>query len=270
MSDVSRFPVIGDGDKADPPTGCAKGYVPPTDQQRLEVEGVFSPPSEMEVYPEGELYDRAKLAWDNNQTLYHLWQIADNGKLPKNLYQNGHGLCWSHSTTNGVMVARAFAGMPYVDLSAYMVACLANGYRDQGGWCGQSAKQIFDGGVCEQKFWPQQSFSRSNDTPEMRENAKKYRIQEEWRDLTRPIHGQRMTWVQLATALLNGQPAACDFSWWGHSVCALALVPQKNGDLDLMILNSWGSNWGDRGFGVLSGSKKIPNGAISIRTVTAT
>lgn len=263
------FPEVG-RDAPVHPEGCAKGYIPPTAEQLASVQGMFAPPSEMDVYPESELYDRAKQAWDNEQTLYHLWQIANNGRLPANLYQNGHGLCWSHSSTNGVMVARCAAGMPYKPLSAYMVACLANGYRDQGGWCGQSAKLIHDVGVCEQRLWAQQSFSRSNDTPEMRENAAKHKIQEEWRDLTRPIHGQRMTWQQLATALLNGQPAACDFMWWRHSVCALALVPQSNGNLDLLILNSWGSNWGDRGFGTLSGSRKVPDGAIAIRTVTAT
>lgn len=270
MSDTTRFPVIGDGDTPIPPGGCAKGYVPPTVEQRMAVEGMFAPPGEMDLYPNDELYDRAKAAWDNEQTLYHLWLTADNGKLPKNLYQNGDLLCWSHSTINAIMAARRAAGMPHVDLSAYMVACLANGYRNQGGWCGQSAKLVAEIGVCEQRLWPQQSFAKSNDTPAMRENAKKYRIHEEWRDLSRPIHGQRMTWQQVATALINNQPCACDFMWWGHSVCALAVVPQPNGNLDLMILNSWGSNWGDRGFSVLSGSRKVPDGAISVRTVMAT
>lgn len=265
--DASRIPIITD---PTPPPGYATGYVPPTAEQRMIVEGVFAPPSEMEVYPDNELYDRAKAAWDNEETPYHLYITADNGKQPKNVNQNGSNFCWAHSTTHAVQVARRIAGMPHVDLSAYMVACLAAGYRNVGGWCGQSAKQIFDSGVCEQRLWPQQSMSRSHDTPEMRENAQRYRIHEEWRDLTRPIHGQQMTWRQLATALINGQPAACDFMWWRHSVCGIALVPQSNGNLDLMILNSWGESYGDRGFGILTGSKKIPDGAIAIRSVSAT
>ena len=236
---------------------------------RVHPEGMFAPPDDMDLIPESEWEDRIREQEELKSSLEHLWRVADNGKQPRNLYQNGDPLCWAHSSTNAVQLARAAAGMPYVPLSAYMVAAFANNYRKTGGWCGQSAASIAEYGVCSQEFWPQQKYSKSLDTPEMRANAALHKITEEWRDLTRPIHGQRMTWQQVVTCGLRNQPMAVDFNWWSHSVCGVRPVLIERGDIGLMILNSHGDNDGDRGFHILRGSKARPSGAIAIRAVRA-
>lgn len=248
-------------------TDVAYGLVP-RDYSVDPIE-MFEAPSDMELYPESEWEDRIKEQWEQEATLYHIWKKADNGKQPKNLYQNGDPFCWAHSSTNATMLARAAANMPYVPLSAYMVASLAANYQSTGGWCGQSAKLIAEMGVCSQKFWPQQNRSRSNDTAEMRADAAKHKITEEWRDLTRPIHGQRQTEAQIVTCSLNNQPGADDYNWWTHSVCGVACVVIERGSIGRMILNSHGDNDGDHGFHILRGSRARPDGAISIRSVTS-
>lgn len=248
-------------------TDVAYGLVPR--DYSVDPPEMFEPPSDMVLIPESEWDARFDEQEELKSSLEHIYRKADNGKQPLNVYQNGDPLCWAHSVTQAVMMARAAANMPFAALSAYMVAMLATGYRNQGGWCGQSAKQVAETGICTQKLWPQQSKSKSNDTPEMRADAAKRKIVEEWRDLTRPIHGQQMTWQQIISCGFNNQAMAVDFNWWQHSVGGVRGVRIEPGSWGLMILNSHGDNDGDHGFHILRGSKARPDGAIAIRSITA-
>ena len=184
------------------------------------------------------------------------------------LDQNGQGYCWAYSTTSGVMLSRVIAGLPYVRLSAHMVACIIKGYRDQGGWNAQSVEFVAEHGVAavgpaSEGGWPEKSMSRSNDTPMMREKAKQHQLVE-FMDLD---DGGPNLKRQCATCLCNNIVYPSDHNWWSHSVLAALLRKWGPGgrDFEIEILNSWGSSWSDRGWGVLSGSKAIPNGAIAIR-----
>jgi hypothetical protein len=269
MDRVNGIPIIDDAtpDRDIFRTDVAYGYVPR--DYSVDPEEMFAPPSDMKLHPESDWDGLWEEQQEQKSSLEHIWRVADNGRQPKNLYQNGDPLCWAHSTTNAVQVARAVANEPYEPLSAYMVAAFTNNYRKTGGWCGQSAKGIAEHGVCSQKLWPQQQYSKNLDTPEMRADAKKRRIQEEWRDLTRPIHGQTLTWQQAVSCGFNRQPMACDFMWWSHSVCGMGAYRIEPGSWGFLILNSHGDNDGDRGFHILRGSKARPDGAIAIRSVTA-
>lgn len=245
------------------PRGVAFGLIP-RDYSEDPVT-MFEPPSDIQIYPESEWEDRLTEQWDRKETIYHNWKIHDNGEQPQNLYQNGDPLCWGHSSTWAAMAARMMAGEIYVALSAYMVSMLATGYVNKGGWCGQSAKVLKEIGACSQEFWPQQNKSRSNDTPAMRANAARHKIDEEWRDLTRPIYGQEMTEAMVVACSLNNHPMALDFNWWGHSVGGAGSVVVERGSIGRMIMNSHGGD----GFMILRGSKAKPDGAIAIRNLTA-
>lgn len=260
------IPIIDDGAKPPAPKGLGKGYVPPTDAQRMAVQGTFAPPSEMELYPESELEDRLKDQWERKQTLYHLWQIHDNGKPPAVFSQGSWGYCWGYSVTNAVMFARCAQGMPFVRLSAHSVSWTLRNGRQSGGWCGESAKFIAERGVVPESIWPNQGAKNYGGWDE----ARKFRIHEEWRDNARPIHGQQMTGQQIVTCALNNQPMACDDMEWAHSVCYPACVVIERGVIGRMGWNSW-QGWGDRGW-FISRSQRLPfqpDGAIAIRTVTA-
>jgi hypothetical protein len=224
--------------------------------------------------------------------------VGRDGQRIPSRDQNGRGYCWMHSGCSALLLLRARDNMPYADLSAYMGACIIKNYRDEGGWGAQGLDWIREHGLPDSKYWPQKSASRSNDTPEMRANAKLHRVTEGWMDLDEPQYDRNLTFEQMATCLLCRIPVITDFNWWGHSVCAVDLVDgsrereryrSESGkkpslqDFELAwgfsdpvtagtsirIWNSWGDGWSDAGMGILSGSRAVPNGATAPRQSTA-
>ncbi len=189
---------------------------------------------------------------------------GNNGGSIPSLDQNGKGYCWAHSTVSAMTVSRAVNNLPYIGLSAYSVACIIKGYRDEGGWCGESLKFLVEHGCATDKFWPQKSMSRSNDNAEMRANMALHKVTEGFYYLAQPMYDQKLSFQQLMTCLFHRIPCATDFNWWGHSVCALDPVRISRGSWGIRIWNSWGESWSDRGMGVLEGSKARPDGAVAI------
>lgn len=213
--------------------------------------------------------------------------------------QNGKGYCWAHSGVSAHLCIRALANDPYVDLSAYAVACIIKNYRDEGGWGAQGVDWEVQNGCPSSQFWPQQSMSSGNDTPAMRANAKLHLITAQWADLSQGQYDRNLTWAQVCTLVLCRNPVVTDYNWWSHSVCGIDLVngttaaarqttrdpisgklvdfptfervwainhPVTQG-FGLRIWNSWGDSWSDRGMGVLTGNKAIPDGAVAPRIV---
>lgn len=169
------------------------------------------------------------------------------------------GNCWFHSGTSAHLVLTAAMGEPYEDLSAYAGACIIKDYRDEGGWGAEGVEWQAANGIPTSQFWPQQSMSKSNDTPAMRANAALHKITE-WMDLE-PNNMK----AQLVTCLLSNIPVVVDFNWWSHSVCALDVVSLS--PFSIRIWNSWSDTWSENGTGVLTGSKAMPDGAIAPRVV---
>lgn len=217
-----------------------------------------------------------------------------NGSLIPSRDQNGRGYCWRHSGTSAHLLLRAVQDMPYADLSAYAGACMIKNFRDEGGWGAQGLDDIMERGDPTSEFWPQQGTSRSYDKPETWANAKLHRITEGFIDLGSPQYDRNLTVNQMITCLLCNIPVIVDFNWWGHSVCAMDAVNGKSqwkvtrngfsgklmtlGEFDsfwgmytvmagvsIRILNSWGDSWSEKGAGILTGSKAVPNGATAPR-----
>ena len=226
-------------------------------------------PSDIPLIPRSEWSDRIKEMEATKSRLSDIRLSGNGGQPIPSLDQGQVGYCWAHSSTHCVTILRALQNQPYVPLSAYAVASIIKGGRDEGGWCGLSAKFIRDVGVPAQAIWPQGSRSLSHDTPEMRANAALHKTTEDWVDLTRQVWDEVMTFDQVATCLLSRIPCAVDFDWWSHSVMALDLVEVEPGSFGIRIWNSWGDGWSDRGMGVLQGQKAVPDNAVGLRVTKA-
>jgi len=223
---------------------------------------MFDPPHDLKLIPRSEWSDRIK-----KKTQEKSW-LTDLRNFPA-LDQNGQGFCWAYSTTSCVMLLRRVMGQPDVRLSAHAIGCMVKNFRDEGGWCGLSAKFHRERGCPSVQYWPEKSMSRSNDKPETWENAKKHIVTEEWVDLSKAVYDQNLSFDAVATCLLCNIPVAVDFNHWSHSVCAIELVETERNSFGLKILNSWSDQWGDKGTGILRGSKAIPDGAVALRVTGA-
>lgn len=209
------------------------------------------------------------------------------------------GNCWAHSTTSAVMLLRALQNEPYIRLSAYAIACVIKNFRDEGGWCGLSAKFWRERGCPSSEFWPEQSMSRSNDRPETWENAAKHKVTEDWVDLSKDVYDQNLTFEQVVTCCIDCNPMAWDFSDWSHSVGGMDAVDGQSvfdqgyraesgkkmkkaefdkifamdhpvtGGIAIRLWNSWGDQWSEKGMGIRTGSKAIPDGAVALRVTGA-
>lgn len=235
-----------------------------TDPQEM-----FAPPSDMVLIPESEWDARYDEQEETKSSLEHIYLNGPNGEPAfKNLSQNGHGYCWAYSTGHSIMIDRLRRNLPLVRLNPHATAAIIKKGRDEGGWCGQSAKFGRDNGYAVEGTgpgqWPLHSRDLKYDTPALRAEMAKYKIEEEWVDLTRQLYDQNLTMAQVATCGFNNIAGPGDYNWWGHSVCRLRWVRIERGSWGQLILNSW-PNWGRHGLGVLRGSKAVCNGALAIR-----
>jgi hypothetical protein len=213
---------------------------------------MFAPPADLQLIPRSEWDARINEQEEKQSSLEHIRLAGDGGQPIKSLDQGQWGFCWAHSTTAAVILVRAVNNQPLVRLSAFAVACTIKNYRDQGGWCGESAKFHRERGCPSVEFWPEKSASRANDKPETWANAAKHKVTEDWVDLTQPIYSANLTVDQLATCLLLNIPVAVDYDEWGHSICALRWVRVEAGVYAPKIWNSWTDAWGDKGMGVIN------------------
>ena len=219
---------------------------------------MFAPVSDLKLIDPSEYDERIALQEKEESSLEHLctWESLD---------QNGQGYCWAYSSTGCVMALRSIMNLPPLRLSAHAVAWKIKGGRDEGGWCGLSAKFIKETGVPSVELWPEKSMSRSNDRPETWTNAKLHLVTEDWQDIGGSLYDQNLSLRQLDTCLLLNIPVATDFNWWGHSVMMGRLVKVESGSYGRAIRNSWSQSWGKKGWSILRGNKAIPDSSIALR-----
>lgn len=262
-------PIIDDDDDsfAVPPPGAGMGLVPRN--YSLSPREMFDPPSQMTIIPESEWDARYDEQEERASSLEHIYLSGPNGGLAfVNLDQDGHSFCWAYSTGHAVMILRLRDNQPLVRLNPHAVAAIIKAGRDEGGWCGLSAKFLREAGIPSEDFWPVHSRDLRNDTPAMRANAALHKVTEDWVDLTRPVHGQNLVTPAIATCGFMNIPVAQDFNWWSHSVCGIRWVRIESGNWGPLVLNSW-KGWGRHGLAVLRGSKGICNGAVALRVTGA-
>lgn len=237
-------------------------------------EAMFAAPSEMGVIPESEWDARFDEQERLKSSLEHIYLSGPNGTPAfVNLDQGQEGYCWIYSVGHSLMIDRLKRNLKQVRLNPHSVGAIIKKGANQGGWCGEGADYVTRIGMAPegtgQGEWPKWSRDiRRLDTPEMRESMARFKIDEQWTDVTRRVWDRNLTMAQVATSGFNNLPGPRDYHWWGHSVCGLRWVRIERGSWGQLILNSW-KNWGRYGLAVLRGNKAICNGGLSIRSTTA-
>jgi len=252
------------------PRGVAFGYV--ERDYNLYPEPMFSPPSEMEIIDPSEWDARFDEQEATKSSLEHVYLSGLNGTPAFDaLDQNGHGDCWEFSVGGSMMIDRLLQGLPIVRFNPHAGAVILN--QLNGGWCGLSAQQARDLGMAEEGNgpgqWPGHSRDRKHITPELRARMGRYRITEDFCDLTRQVYDQNLTEKQVATCGFNNIVGPRDYNFWSHSVTGLRWVRISRGNWGQLILNSWTKGWGRFGLAVLEGTKRICNGGLAIRQTSA-
>jgi hypothetical protein len=245
------------------------GYVP-RDFKADPIE-MFDAPSGMTVIPESEWDARYDEEEATKSSLEHLYLQGADTPVFENLDQNGDGYCWAYSTGHAIMLKRLAKGLPLIRLNPHATAAIIKGGRDEGGWCGLSAKWARENGYAEEGTgpgqWPLHSRNLKYDTAELRANMAKHKVTEDWVDMTKDVYDQNLAEAQLATCNFTNDPTPTDYNWWGHSVCRLRKVRIEKGAWGVLILNSW-KGWGRHGLAVLRGDKARADSAVAFRSVT--
>lgn len=178
------------------------------------------------------------------------------------LDQDGQNACCAFASVQAFHVARAFAGAPYVRLSAGNLYGRINGGRDAGAVIGDAIKALEVVGVCRADIIDMYSWRQSRWPMEWKDDAKRFRVTEAW---------DCPTFDAIASALQYGFPVNIgvlvgnnfnpDSSGWlpdyrggggGHAMCAVGLAyHESRRTWGIKVANSWGQRWGQDGFAIV-------------------
>lgn len=177
-------------------------------------------------------------------------RISDLIRLKKLPYkdQNGTNYCWINAPTHCIEINRLQQNQRPVSLSPASAGAQIKGYRNSGGWGLEGLQFIAKNGLVPSAKWPDNAIDRRYATPENKELALDYRV-DEW------IECRPRNLDEMISLLLRRYPGAGGYNWWGHEVTNCDAV-WLDGTVAVRIRNSW-KGWGDFGFGILQGSKML-------------
>jgi hypothetical protein len=168
--------------------------------------------------------------------------------------QNGTNYCWINAPVYCTEVVRVQQNQPLVLLSPASCGGPIKGFRNNGGWGKEGLMYIIENGIVPVEQWPANAINRSYYTKANKALARNYRITD-WYEL-QPRNKQ-----QLISCCLRNIPIALGYNWWRHEVSGIDAV-WIDGTVALRIRNSWGMSWGSQGYGILQGSKMLPDDAV--------
>lgn len=225
------------------PDGMGKGYEA-RDFEKYPL-GFSAPKAEVPLLPRDEWTDRIEEMERTESRITDLTNFA--GIVVKN--QGRTNYCWINGVTFAVEVIRAMQGLPYVPLSPASVGCKIKNFRNQGGWGIEGMEYIIEHGIVPEEHWPPNAQQRKYDRDESWNIAKDFKVIE-WMD----VEGYNMDLIM--TILIDLKlPVPVGFSWWGHLVCAVDPVVLGRRQFGYRIANSWGTGWGENGYGILTERK---------------
>lgn len=177
--------------------------------------------------------------------------------------QESTNYCWINAPTHALEILRVMQGEPYVELSPASVGAKIKNFHNVGGWGTEGLQYLVDHGAVPASMWPCNAIDRRYDQPAADAERSKYRVQE-WLDL--PANN----FDAVMTCLLLGLPVPIGLGWWSHEVTAVAPVKfDGNDNYGVIFDNSWDSQWGTNGRGVLTERKATPDDAVAPISVVA-
>lgn len=199
------------------------------------------------LYDEREIKERLEEMWRGKASLMHLGYQFDS------LKQNA-GTCWVHCASGASSLLIAAAGLPYRVPSPMSIAyhCYS-GWGTGGGYPSLAVEKFQQHGAVRTELWGENE--RVKALNDRTKDDRKYHWLEEIAETGSGEQG----FLRVMSAACQGYPSVVSYSWWRHAVyCCWGRV--DNGEIKLGIRNSWGnSGYGDKGFGLLSGSRKYPS-----------
>lgn len=255
MAAASRLPIIGDHTPAPPPPdGMSKGLSLSARPRGMAYGGLAEPFPDKLLIPRAEWRDRIEERKKTKRVLKD--RLLKAGIQVKD--QNGTNYCWINAPTFCVEAIRFLQNEKHVVLSPASAGARIKNYRNVGGWGKEGLEFIVEHGVCPVDRWPANGINRSYATAENVAEAKKYRVDEWWELEPRNLD-------QTISCLLRGYPIAVGYNWWRHEV-TLVDADWVGNEAVGVIANSWSTNWGEKGYGILQGRKLLPDDAVAPRT----
>lgn len=173
------------------------------------------------------------------------------------LNQGSVGSCATEATAGAVMITRAYAGLEHVLLNPWSIYATTSGGRDRGSSIDDNLAFARDYGICPESVWSRSKGWNAKPTADAMEVAKKFRIAEFY-DIS--------SIDEMVSAILQGFPVVYGSN--GHAVCKVQHRDESSG----LDVNSWGTGWGDGGFGVWATYRAVnwAYGAFAVRAVSQT
>ena len=192
-----------------------------------------------------------------------MWREVDFSHfVPEILDQDAQGSCSAFASVQALHVCRAIAGAPYVRLSPGNLYGRINGGRDAGATLADAIAALEVVGVCRASIIGEYEWRQSRWPAGWKEDAKKFRVTEAW---DCPTFEQISSAIQHGFATVVGVFVGRNFrvgsDGWvadyaggggGHALCGVGLKyhPTRR-TWGVLVANSWGANWGMRGFAVI-------------------
>lgn len=170
------------------------------------------------------------------------------------LDQDGVGSCATEASGQSVMVARALAGLPHVDLNPWFIYQKTSGGWDRGSSIDENLEFILKNGIAPESVWPRDKGWQTKPSDAAYEAALAFRDIEVF-DIA--------SIDEMVSALLTG--CAVVYGSKGHAVVKIEHLDDDKG----LDVNSWGTDWKDGGFGVWASYRAVnfSYGAFAVRAV---